>query len=179
MKYFPKITGERIYLSPMSLDDAEPYVKWLNDPEVAEHLGQYRKLISLPNEKKALEQMTNDGHNYAIVLKDGDELLGNISLFEFEPIHRRATLGIFIGEAERRGKGYGAEAIRLILGYGFNILNLHSVMLTVHSDNSQGVACYKKVGFTECGRRRESRIKDGQFFDLIYMDILDREFSGK
>jgi RimJ/RimL family protein N-acetyltransferase len=178
MKYFPKITGERLYLSPMNTDDAEQYVKWLNDPDVAEHLGQYKKLISLPNEKKALEQMTNEGHNYAIVLKDGDELLGNISLFEVEHIDRRAILGIFIGEAGRRGKGYGAEAIRLLLGYGFNILNLHSVMLTVHEDNPQGVACYKKVGFTEYGRRRESRIKDGQFYDLIYMDILDREFTG-
>ncbi|MDR1693101.1 MAG: GNAT family N-acetyltransferase [Oscillospiraceae bacterium] len=178
MRYFPKIIGERIYLSPINADDAEIYTKWLNDPAVADHLGQYRNAITLATEKKALENMVSGGQNYAIVLKDGDELLGNISLMEVEHIHRRATLGLFIGEAGRRGKGYGTEAIRLILGYGFNTLNLHNIMLTVHADNPQGLACYKKVGFTEIGRRRGARIKDGKQIDLIYMDILSTEFGG-
>jgi len=93
-----------------------------------------------------------------------------------EHIHRRATLGLFIGDAEQRGKGYGTEAIRLLLSYGFNILNLHSIMLVVHADNPKGLACYKKVGFKEFGRRRESRMKAGRYIDLIYMDILSTEF---
>ena len=178
MRYFPKITGERLYLSPINLDDAETYTKWLNDPAVADHLGLYRNLISLPNETKILESLTSEGHNYAIVLKDGDELIGNISLMEIEHIHRRAALGLFIGGAERRGKGYGTEAIRLILGYGFNILNLHNIMLTVHADNPQGLACYNKIGFREVGRRREARIKDGCYIDLVYMDILGSDFNS-
>ena len=86
-------------------------------------------------------------------------------------------LGLFIGEAEQRGKGYGTEAIRLILDYGFNILNLHNVMLLVHADNTNGLMCYKKVGFKEVGRRREARIKGGCYIDLIYMDILSTEFK--
>ena len=176
MRYFPKIIGERLYLSPMNPDDAEQYTKWLNDPDVADHLGQYRQMISLGNEKKAMEQLSSEGHNYAIILKDNDTLIGNISLMDVEHIHRRATLGLFIGDAEQRGKRYGAEAIRLILSYGFNILNLHNVMLLVHADNPQGLACYEKVGFREVGRRREARIKDGHFIDLVYMDILASEF---
>ena len=176
MRYFPKITGERLYLSPMNPDDAEQYTQWLNDPDVADHLGQYRQMISLGNEKKAMEQLSGEGHNYAIVLKDNDMLIGNISLMDIEHIHRRAALGLFIGDAEQRGKGYGTEAIRLILGYGFNILNLHNIMLLVHADNPQGLACYKKVGFREVGRRREARIKGGCFIDLVYMDILASEF---
>ena len=178
MKYFPKITGERLYLSPISLDDAEIYTRWLNDPAVADHVGLYRQMVSLGNEKKTLEQISNEGHHYAIVLKDNDELIGNIGLADIEPVHRRATLGLFIGNAERRGKGFGPEAIRLLLGFGFHILNLHNIMLTVHADNPQGLACYKKVGFREIGRRRDARMKDGRYIDLVFMDILDSEFNG-
>jgi len=179
MKYFPKMTGERIYLSPINTDDAEIYTKWINDPEVADRIGMYRRMLSLGNEKKALEHLSGEGHNYAIVLSKNDMLIGNVSLADIEHVHRRATLGIFIGEAEHRNKGYGAEAIRLLLDYGFNILNLHSIMLVVHADNPRGLACYGKVGFKEFGRRRESRMKGGKYIDLVYMDILEDEFNGK
>ncbi|MDR0293688.1 MAG: GNAT family N-acetyltransferase [Oscillospiraceae bacterium] len=178
MKYFSKITGGRIYLSPIDADDAELYARWLNDPAVAVNLGLYGGLISLPNEKRVLERMTDEGHNYAIVLKDGDELLGNISLMNIDQIHRRATLGLFIGEAARRGKGYGAEAIRLLLGFGFNTLNLHNIMLMCHAGNAQGIACYEKAGFREFGRRREAHFRGGGYTDVVYMEILDSEFAG-
>jgi RimJ/RimL family protein N-acetyltransferase len=176
MKYFPKISGGRLYLSPVNPEDAEQYTKWLNDPAVAIPLGHYKNLLSLPNEKKALERLTSEGHNYAIVLKDGDELIGNISLFDIDHLSRRATLGLFIGEAGRRGKGFGTEAIRLILGYGFNTLNLNNVMLLCDSDNEQGIACYIRAGFREFGRRRSSTFKNGGYLDTVYMDILSTEF---
>jgi RimJ/RimL family protein N-acetyltransferase len=176
MRYFSKITGERLYLSPMNPEDAEQYTKWLNDPVVAVPLGQYKNLLSLPNERKALEQLTAEGHNYAIILKDDDELIGNISLFDIDHLSQRATLGLFIGDAEQRGKGYGTEAIRLILGYGFDTLNLHNIMLHCDSDNKQGIACYKKAGFREFGRRRASTYKDGRRLDTVHMDILSTEF---
>ena len=176
MRYFPKIVGERLYLSPINTDDVAQYTKWLNDPDVADHLGFYRQMISLGNEKEALERLSKEGHSYAIILKNTDTLIGNIGLLDIEHIHRRATLGLFIGDAGHRGKGYGAEAIRLLLNYSFNILNLHNIMLLVHADNTQAISCYKKVGFREIGRRREARIKDRCFIDLVYMDILDSEF---
>ena len=175
MRYFRKITGERIYLSPMNKDDVEIYTKWLNDQEVAANLGQFTKVISLDSEQKALEDMTSDGYNFAIV-KNDDTLIGNISLFDVRHVSRNATTGLFIGEKENRGKGYGSEALRLILGYGFTTLNLHNIMLKVFSDNEQAIACYKKVGFTEFGRRRDSCFKGGRYVDDVHMDILAEEF---
>ena len=83
---------------------------------------------------------------------------------------------LFIGGEEQRGKGYGAEAIRLILNYGFKTLNLHSINLTVHADNYAGVACYKKVGFREVGRLPEVLFINGTYVDKIYMSILEHEF---
>jgi len=176
MRYFRKIQGERIYLSPMNKDDAEIYTKWLNDPEVSVSLGNFAQVISLNSEQKALEEMTEKGQNFAIVSND-DVLLGNISFFNIKDVHRRAEVGLFIGERENRGKGYGAEALRLILDYGFKTLNLHNVTLTVHSDNEAGIACYRKVGFKEIGRQRESVFKDGRYLDLVYMDVLEDSFQ--
>ena len=177
MRYFPKITGERLYLSPMNMEDLVIYTKWLNDPAVAIHLGHYKSLISLPNEQKALEGLTTEGHNYAIIHKDSDQLIGNIGLFDIDHISRRAMLGLFIGDEELRGKGYGTEAIRLLLTFGFDTLNMHNVMLQCDSDNLQGIACYKKVGFREFGRRRASAFKHGDYLDTVYMDILSTEFK--
>lgn len=177
MRYFKKVSGERLYLSPMNADDTEIYTKWLNDPAVSVNLGNYGMMISLFSERKALEDMVSGGQNFAMVLHEGDTLIGNISLMDVDHLNRKATAGLFIGEAEHRGKGYGTEALRLLLSYGFRTLNLHNIMLRVFSDNLQGIACYKKAGFREFGRRREAKFKNGSYVDEVYMEILDTEFD--
>jgi len=182
MRYFEKIPGERIFLSPMNPDDAELYTKWLNDPAVAMGLTMYPRMVTLPGERKWLEEAATRGsHDFAMVKRDehGGRLIGNISLMDVNGVNRTATLGLFIGEAADRGRGYGAEAIRLLLGYGFNTLNLHNIQLHVNSDNHQALACYKKVGFREFGRRRDAVYHGGRCYDVVHMDILDSEFSSK
>jgi len=177
MRYFRKLQGERIYLSPVDPDDAEQVTKWMNDPEVAVYLGQHQNVTSLPSQQKKLEQKAESGYNFAIVLNEGDRLIGSIGLGDVNQQSRCAAFGISIGEAEHRGKGYGAEAIRLLLRYAFDTLNLRNVMLCVHADNAQGLACYRKVGFREIGRRREATFKNGAYVDVVYMDILADELS--
>jgi len=179
MPYFRKIAGERLYLSPFSAEDEEICIKWaqwMNDRAVADHYGGHHNLVSLAGAKKTLEELK--GYRFAIVLLKGDVLIGHISLHDIDHLHRHAFLGIVIGEEEHRGRGYGAEAIRLTLDFGFNTLNLHSIMLSVHADNYAAIACYEKVGFREAGRRREWIFKDGKYIDIIYMDMLAREFEG-
>ncbi len=179
MHYFRKIVGERLYLSPFDADDVEIYTKWaqwMNDRTVADYYGGYHKLVSLASAKTTLDELR--GYRFAMVLLDGDLLIGHISLHDIDHINRNAFLGIFIGEEEHRNKGYGAEAIRLVLGYAFKTLNLHNIMLSVHADNDAAINCYKKVGFQEAARRREGIFKDGKYIDKMYMDILAREFEG-
>ncbi len=177
MRYFRKVIGEQLYLSPVNTDDAEIYIKWMNDKAVASGFGQYSWVVSSKNEMKWLYEPGSDTQRYAIVLLDGDVMIGCISLQNIDHRSRNAFIGIFIGEEEHRSKGYGAEAIRLILDYGFNTMNLHNVMLSVDADNKAGISCYKKVGFRECGRRREWIFKDGEYVDKIYMDMLESEFG--
>ena len=175
MKYFKKIKGERLYLSPMNPDDLMIYTKWMNDEDVVKNLGSYSQNMSIPAEKEALEELTKSGHHYAMVLNDGDELLGNISLFKINTVYRSAELGIFIGDKKHRGMGYGTEAIKLLVNYGFKTLNLKNIMLTLDSENIGGYKCYLKSGFSEFGRRHECRYIDGSYHDTIYMEIINRE----
>jgi len=179
MRYFKKLTGERLYLSPFNPDYEESAVKWaewMNDRTVADYYGGYHNHVSLASAKKAVGEL--QGHRFDIVLSDGDVLIGHVSLHDVNHLHRNANIGIVIGEATHRGKGYGAEAIRLVLNHGFTALNLHNIMLSVHADNQAAIACYQKIGFAETGRRYEWVFKNGGYVDLVYMGILERDYTG-
>ena len=179
MKYYKKIVGKRLYLSPINPEEVDTYLKWMNeDQTLAVNFGQYPLMVSSKNDLNWLYEPPKNMHRYAIVLLENDALIGSISLHNIDHLNRNAYIGIFIGGEENRNNGYGAEAIRLILDYGFNTMNLHSINLTVHVDNYAGILCYKKVGFREVGRLPEVLFIDGKYVDKIYMSILESEFKG-
>ncbi|MDR2526205.1 MAG: GNAT family N-acetyltransferase [Oscillospiraceae bacterium] len=181
MRYFPKLVGERIYLSPKNLDDAEIFTKWINDPEVSAYLGLHGSLLSLPAEHELLERHAKSDdsrYEFCIVEKDGDRLLGSIGLHCIKRNYRSCELELFIGEAADRSQGYGAEAIRLLLRYAFRTLNMHCVLLHVNSTNARAIRCYEKCGFQQCGRQREAIFMNGSYADKISMDILESEFDA-
>ena len=177
MGYYRKMVGERLYLSPFDPNDTtihEKWAQWMNDSVVSDGFGGHSNLVSLTTAKKTVQEL--EGHRFTIVLLEGDTLIGQISLHNIDHLNRNAFFGLAIGEAEHRGKGYGTEALRLVLNYGFNTLNLHNIMLSVDADNIAAVNCYKKLGFKESGRRREWVFKNGKYVDKLYMDLLAREF---
>ncbi|MDR0905320.1 MAG: GNAT family N-acetyltransferase [Oscillospiraceae bacterium] len=178
MKYFKKLVGERVYLSPIDPDDAEIYTKWVNDAETTQFLAFHHTLFSLGAERAALEQLANSGYNFAIIRAEDDALIGGITLNNIDLVYRKGMLGIYIGEPENCSKGYGAEAISLLLGFGFDTLGLHNIGLQAHSDNARALRCYEKVGFREFGRRREAVFKNGRFYDEVNMDILADEWRA-
>lgn len=181
MKYYKKLIGERIYLSPRTtaIEDIEKFTEWLNDFETTDYLGRSGKLQTFDAERKYIEQNTSPEATFVIVTLDEDKFIGTVSLENIDSVHRIATLGIFIGDKDYRSQGYGTEAIRLILDYGFNYLNLNNIKLDLMSFNERALKCYKKCGFKEYGRRRKCRFINGQYYDCISMDILAEEFEQK
>lgn len=179
MKYFRKIEGERIYLSPMCIDDAEKYTEWFSDRKNTDCLHYTSQLVTVQDEKAWLENISKkNGYNFAIVDSKTDKLIGNCSLSHVVHLDRTATVGIFIGDEENKNKGYGREALTLLLDYGFNILNLHNIKLDVFAFNERAIACYKKVGFKEYGRRHECYFLDGKYHDSVSMEILEDDFRN-
>lgn len=179
MKYFKKLIGERIYLSPMCIEDAEKYIEWFSDFKMTDGIGSSCNVMNIENEKKFIqEKLEKNEYCFAIVDLESNELIGNCGIDNISHLHRIAEIGIFIGAEENRNKGYGTEVLNLLLDYGFNYLNMNNIMLNVKSFNERAIACYKKVGFKEFGRRRESYFLNGKYYDDIQMDILAREFEG-
>ena len=91
---------------------------------------------------------------------------------------RVGTCGIFIGDKNEQGKGYGTEAMKLLLGYGFNTLNLNRLDLKVNDFNSRAIKCYQNLGFVEEGRMREASFVNGKYHDQILMSILRKEWKN-
>lgn len=180
MTYHPKVIGKKCYLSPVRMEDAGTYTRWFNDLEVQKNLIIPVPIITLESEK---EWITNIGKRedtvvFAIVEKKGNTLIGNAGLHQINLRNRSAEFGIVIGEKKFWGKGFGTEATMLVLDYGFNVLNLHSIYLNAYAYNERGLGCYRKCGFKEVGRRREAKCIAGKFWDEVCMDILDREFKS-
>jgi RimJ/RimL family protein N-acetyltransferase len=180
MIYYRKLVGKKCYLSPCSVEDAEKWAEWDNDLEVAIPLGDeaYTQL-PLDKTREAIGDMIKkQEYVFSIVELETDNLIGRCVLFAMDKVDRRAMLGIAIGEKAYWNKGFGQDATRLLLDYGFNLLNLNNIMLGVFSYNQRAVSCYQKVGFKEIGRRRQARIIGGKKYDVILMDILAEEFES-
>lgn len=176
LKYFRKIPGKNVYLSPMNPEDAATYVKWLSDLSVAENLGNAANTISIAGEKEWIEK-NSQLCQYAIIKAETGELIGNCGYNSIDHIKQCAEVGLFIGDEENRNKGYGTEALMLLVSFGFDYLNLNNIMLKVFSFNERAISCYKKAGFTEFGRRRQAYYLKGKYYDEVYMDIIRSERS--
>lgn len=182
MQYYKKLIGDRIYLSPKgtSDDEIQKFTEWMNDFEVTDYIGRSGNLITLIGEKDYLENIAKDSknRNFDIITLNDNKLIGTVSLENINFIERSAILGIFIGDKDFRNNGYGTEAIKLLLEYGFKYLNLHSIRLDLLAVNERAHRCYLKCGFRDTGCSREKIFLNGKYYDKLHMDILENEFDG-
>ncbi len=180
MSHYAKLSGERCYLSPVTPDDAALWARWLNDLAVALPLGdEAYATITLEDQRKVVDDVcSHHDHVFTIVERHTDRAIGRCMLFAINTTDRTAEVGIFIGEKDRWGQGNGTEAMRLLLDYAFNLLNLNSVMLGVFDFNERAIRSYRSLGFKEIGRRRQARIIAGRPHDVVLMDLLASEFES-
>ena len=179
MTHYRRLAGATCYLSPRSDSDTELFKKWDNDLDVilqASMNGHSTPATLIYQDPARAKEMLK--HMFVIVEAQADHPIGWCSLFVRIPENRRAMLAIMIGEKEYWGRGYGQEAVALLLDYGFSILNLNSVELGVFAFNERAIRCYERVGFRRVGMTRESRIVGGEKHDTVLMDILASEFEG-
>jgi RimJ/RimL family protein N-acetyltransferase len=177
MKYFKKLTGKKCYLSPINLEDVENFTEWVNNFHLTKYLTLIRQQISLEREREILEKLSR-GEHYAIIDQELNKLIGIAGLHEINHIDNTCEFGLFIGDPDYWNQGYGEEASRLLLDYGFNILNMNNIMLLVIDYNCRAERCYKKIGFKEIGRRRQAYRIAGKYCDVIYMDLLSQDFKN-
>jgi RimJ/RimL family protein N-acetyltransferase len=175
------LVGQRVQLRGLLEDDLPVLARWEMD---AGRMTMLSSRVAPRSEAAAKEQLAkwcaNDGDalGFSIVALDGPQLLvGGINLWGGKAKDRCATIGIALGR-EHIGRGYGSDAMRLIVGYGFRELGLHRIQLTVAPFNPAGIRAYEKAGFAEEGRRREAVWHDGRWYDEVLMSVLDHEWAA-
>jgi RimJ/RimL family protein N-acetyltransferase len=173
------IQGELVALGPMRRDLIPLYHAWINNLETTQYLDVGGMVLTLDEEMAWFERLVKDQSSRALTIYHLPSYrpIGIVNLLHIDHRHHRAAMGIMIGEPAERGKGLGTEAVELILDYGFNALDLHSIWLVTYEFNHAGRAAYRKAGFQEAGRRRECRYHAGRYWDEIHMDILASEFT--
>ncbi len=174
------IEGMLINLRAREEADASAFHRWFNDHEVTRFIGDSFPIVSMSRQRELIQSMGSDSQRrlYSIVLKDGT-LIGNCELRGFNWTARSAEAGIVIGEKEYWGKGYGGEAMNLMLRVAFEGLNMHRVYLRVADFNERGIRSYHRIGFREEGRWREARFLDGRYADTVQMSILEHEWRER
>ena len=176
------LVGERVRLRGVRDDDLPTLAKWEMDPG---RMTTLTNKVAPPSEAAARERIAKwsanekDDLGFAIeTLGDPPVLVGNIGLYGAHPKDRCATIGIALGR-EHIGRGYGTDAMRVIVDYGFRELGLHRIQLGVASFNPAGIRAYEKAGFVEEGRYRESVLHDGHWYDEVLMSVLDHEWAAR
>lgn len=177
-----RILGKRIMLREYEKEDLIYIRKWVNNPNITKYLSDIflypHTLNETENFLDSILEGKTKGKNFIIANKDTEEYLGQIDLLTIDWKNRVGLLGIVLGQEANLGKGYGEEAIRLLLDYSFNKLNLNRIELWLHDFNKRAYRCYSKCGFKEEGRRRNSFYVDGKYTDYVLMGILKDEFTG-
>jgi RimJ/RimL family protein N-acetyltransferase len=177
------IYGKRIRLRAVERDDLNKFHEWVNDPEVTQGLAMYLPL-SMKDEEGWFERMSQGDPRekpLAIDVKKGKawKLIGNCGTFGISFTNRSCELGIVIGDKTEWNKGYGAEAMTLLLKHGFETLNLNRIFLRVYEDNVRAVRSYEKAGFVLEGRQRQAVYKLGKYEDVLFMSVLRSEWDKR
>ncbi|MHC4444567.1 MAG: GNAT family N-acetyltransferase [Planctomycetota bacterium] len=172
--------GERIYLRPIELEDDPVCRQWINNPDNWRTLA-VRTPYNAIREREFIESLGKDGNQYilGIVVKDGDRLIGSMGLRNVNVANRNAAFGIMIGDTEYQNQGYGTEAVKLMLRYGFEELNLNRIELDVFANNPRGICAYQKAGFVHEGCLRQATYRNGQYHDVYRFAVLREEWGSQ
>ena len=167
--------GKSIRLRAPEPADIDILYHWENDPEIW-HVSN----TIAPYSRFAIEQyVLNAGNDIftskqlrlmIVPLECGSATAGAVDLFDYEPIHRRAGIGIMIDKAFR-GKGYATEALSLILDYCSNILNLHQVYCNISEDNLASIRLFDEAGFRKNGERKDWLLLNGKWTNEFFYQL--------
>ena len=173
----PFIVGERIYLRPLEpAQDNHLYSTWMNDEEIRRYFSIYP--TSDTRGKERLEQLYKDGKHiiFGVVLNSDNRLIGLVGLKEINYLNQSAEFYVIIGDRSLQGRGYGTEATKLMIRYGFMELNLNRIQTQDMEENIGGWRADEKAGFKYEGTLREVILRFGKYNDVRVYSLLRSEY---
>lgn len=173
------VTGERLYLRPIAREDVDRgWLQWMSDPAITLNLAS-----AMPTTRESLLKYYEDSQPpnavmFAICRREDDRYIGNIRLSAFEWLARQATYGWLIGDRSAHGQGYGTEALKLMLRFGFLQLGLNRIYTTIWAENVASLRANEKAGFRREGVLRQCLFKQGRFGDAVMVAMLRSEYDA-
>ncbi|MCC6314318.1 MAG: GNAT family N-acetyltransferase [Thermomicrobiales bacterium] len=175
--------GRRVALGPLHLGLLPVLTRWENDPRTIELGGDEFQPVTEEVVRARLEPLLRGEragwHGFAIYALPDLRPIGVANVRDVGTPHRTAEFGITIGDPADRGRGYGAEATRVLLRYAFDELGVHTMLLDTVSVNPAAIGAYQRAGFREIGRIRQARRIGGIVADVVLMECLAREFPAE
>ena len=168
---------EGITLVPIETEDLELLNKWKNDEDVYKYLGGGFKPVSISQQKKWIDKVTdNTSENQRYIIKNAEGIkVGFIGLYNISPVHRTCSLGVYIGEKEFWGQKIATRAYKIIENYAKNYLNIRKIHLEVVEKNISAIKMYENLGFKIVGNLEKERYINGDYENLLIMDKFIQE----
>ena len=164
----------------LSKNHSQDFFRWVSNKKAVE----YSLSVFLPDRDISwvdayLEQILNDRKCWNQVIRVNGHSIGYCGFSNISGHNRSAEYFILIGDDEYWGKGIGTQAGSLVMEYGFDVLKLHRIWLTVSDCNQRAIRSYEKLGFQKEGKMREACHRYGAYHDKIVMGLLHREWPNK
>ena len=172
------LTHNMVSLLPITMEDTELIIRWRNNPNVQRNFV-FREHFTDEMHINWMNNMVLAGKVVQFIIQDNasQKKIGSVYLRDIDKQFRSAEYGIFIGEDDYRGKGFGSESAKIIVNYGFHVMKLHRIFLRVLKSNAIAVSSYKKAGFEVEGIARDMVYLDGSYHDIIFMSMINEEVS--
>ena len=172
------LKGENIYLRTIEPSDAALMLNWENNPEnwaVSNTLVPFSEHLILQYVNSAQDIFETKQLRFIICLQENDTPIGTIDLFEYDPLHRRAGVGVLIEEISERNKGFANDAVQLIIKYGFKRLDLHQLFCNIFETNEHSIKLFKKNGFVQTGAKKDWVRIDGNWETELFYQLMNKE----
>ncbi|MDE6567173.1 MAG: GNAT family N-acetyltransferase [Lachnospiraceae bacterium] len=168
------IEGESIVLRAITKEHTPLIVKWRNNPNV-QHNFIFQETFTEEIHNAWMDSKVASGEvvQFIIYTKQSNMPVGSVYLRDVDLEKQKAEFGIFIGEDDARGKGYGRSAAQLICKYGFEQLHLHKIMLRVFASNVGAIRSYEHAGFVQEAYLKDEEKINGKFHDIIFMAMIN------
>lgn len=172
------LENETVRLRALEPEDLELLYRWENNPE----LWKLGSTLS-PYSRYILKEYIRESHRdiyetkqlrFMIELRQTREAIGTIDLYDFEPHHRRAGIGIML-DPLYQGKGFAAQAMSVLMDYAFCFLKLHQLYVHIPIDNEPSKALFERCGFVVSGTMKEWVITEKGFTDVMIMQKIKKE----
>ena len=155
---------------------SQNYLLWLKDNEVNKYLETKGDNINLKMLTEYVTNMYMDPNNYLFGIFDKKGVhIGNIKLGNISQVHKRADIGLLIGEKSYWGKGIASEAIGILTKFSFNILKLHKVYAGIYSNNIGSIHAFKKNKFYKSATFKEHAFYENNFIDVYFYETINND----